>query len=266
MHHNKKHIGAGAAVAILTLILVLFFTGHYPVVVIGDNFISASHVRENEAIARKMDPNASAAEILNQLVTNEKMKHLTNSHRIKHSDERFENELNFITNSNKQVYQELLNQYFEGNKSKFEEFVVAPQVYRSLLQMKYNSDFSDAKVLAKAQEILNQLDNGKSFEELAKTKSADKISRQLGGDLGFVSKSEILPELFEAVETSRVGEVNRQIIISRAGYHIVYPVETTERSGEKVWHLKHILIESEGFDQWLKQELDKVNVWRLMVS
>jgi parvulin-like peptidyl-prolyl isomerase len=141
---------------------------------------------------------------------------------------------------------------------------VKPQAYDALLRIKYNSDFAaNNDAYNRAENIFSKLDNGQTFEELAKTISDDKVSGQLGGDLGFVTESQILPELAKVLKTVTVGEIKKQLVVSRLGYHVIYPVETSQRDGQKVWHLKHILVQTKGYEEWVKDELTTIQVWHI---
>lgn len=46
--------------------------------------------------------------------------------------------------------------------------------------------------------------------------------------------------------------------MTRNGYHIIYPVEISEQNGKKMWHAKHILIQTTGFDAWLVSQTNGV--------
>ena len=73
---------------------------------------------------------------------------------------------------------------------------------------------------AEAKQILEQLKNGASFEELAKTKSIDKLSAARGGDLGTFGKGDLLPEFENVIFKLKVGEISG-VVKSSMGYHIM---------------------------------------------
>ncbi len=266
-HSRKLKIAGIAAVIIAASLLVLFVIGAMPAMMVGNKFISVNHVRKNTEIARKLEPNIASDEATDQLIKVYKQFQLLSSLKVKVNYQTVEDELNYLIVDNGQAYQQLLDSYFGGDEDMFKEMVVLPQVYNRLLAVKYNSDFGKNKsAYDKSQNILAQLGQGKSFDELAKSESADSVSGSLGGDLGFLMKNQILPELWPAVQNSPVGEVKKQVVVSRLGYHILYPVETADQNGEKTWHIKHILIETQGFESWLNQELEKIRVWRILGS
>ncbi len=72
-----------------------------------------------------------------------------------------------------------------------------------------------------ARELLVRLDNGESFEELAKQYSEDMYSARKGGDAGYFKKGDLLPQLEEIIEKLYEGQVNPDPIKTRLGYHII---------------------------------------------
>ena len=87
-----------------------------------------------------------------------------------------------------------------------------------ILINKYGTD--DAKNLAEAEQIYNQLKSGASFEQLAKEKSGDKSNSEKGGELGWFSKGMMVPEFEKACFDAKIGEINKPVKTS-FGYHII---------------------------------------------
>jgi len=76
-----------------------------------------------------------------------------------------------------------------------------------------------------------------SFATIAKRHSMDKRSASEGGDLGWVVKEDLFPEIREQIQKLRVGQVSDPIQ-SRAGIHFV---RMMEKQGERM-RLAHILL------------------------
>jgi len=72
----------------------------------------------------------------------------------------------------------------------------------------------------KAQEILNKIKQGASFEEMARVHSIDKSSGRNGGDLGSFSRGDLNPEFENAALKLNVGELSG-IVKTSLGYHII---------------------------------------------
>ncbi len=71
-----------------------------------------------------------------------------------------------------------------------------------------------------AQEILNKIKQGASFEETARVYSIDKSSGRIGGDLGSFSRGDLNPEFENVVFKLKVGEISG-IVETSLGYHII---------------------------------------------
>jgi peptidyl-prolyl cis-trans isomerase C len=75
------------------------------------------------------------------------------------------------------------------------------------------------KTEGEAKAILDELAGGKSFEDLAKEKSQD-ASAQKGGDLGYFTTGQMVPEFEKAVAKMEVGQPG-EIVQTQFGYHII---------------------------------------------
>jgi len=107
------------------------------------------------------------------------------------------------------VSDEEVKDYFEKNK---EQFTNPEQVRVSHILVRRESE---------AREILNELGEGASFEKLAQKYSIDSITAPRGGDLGYISRGEMIP-VFEkaAFALEKKGDIS-EIIETQFGYHLV---------------------------------------------
>ena len=71
-----------------------------------------------------------------------------------------------------------------------------------------------------AKEIKKKLDAGASFEELAKQESQDLLSKEKGGDLGYLNSGRMAPEFETAAYKLKVGQISNPVT-SPNGYHII---------------------------------------------
>jgi peptidyl-prolyl cis-trans isomerase C len=71
-----------------------------------------------------------------------------------------------------------------------------------------------------AKKILEQLKKGGDFAKMAKAKSVDSGSAQNGGDLGFFSKGQMVPEFDKAAFSLKEGELSGPVK-TQFGYHII---------------------------------------------
>ncbi|SIS54115.1 peptidylprolyl isomerase [Insolitispirillum peregrinum] len=73
----------------------------------------------------------------------------------------------------------------------------------------------------KANELIKKLKKGASFEDLAKSDSKDDGSGKRGGDLGYFSKSAMVPEFAEAAFAMKPGDVSDKPVKTQFGWHII---------------------------------------------
>lgn len=78
-----------------------------------------------------------------------------------------------------------------------------------------------------ADDLLGQINNGANFEELAKQKSTDTGSAQNGGDLGFFSKTDVVPEFGDTAFLMQVGEPAK-VVQTQFGFHIIKVTDKKE--------------------------------------
>lgn len=236
----------------------------FPVIIIGNNTVSIFDWEENVEIGKKLEPNFSKAELAAQLVKHLKFQILAVRLGIEITREMIDHELKFYTKDKTTDYRNVIDTYFKGNESLFVKYVVIPQVVEANLRIHYNRDFNrHSSDYNKAKDIVDKI-TAENFDQLAKDLSDDKLSGQFGGDLGFFEEGEILPELEKEIKTKPVGEISKDVFVSRHGYHIIFPVETADSDGKKLWHAKHILIKTTGFDDWAEQETQDIRVKYLL--
>ncbi|NOU50726.1 peptidylprolyl isomerase [Pseudoalteromonas sp. JBTF-M23] len=105
-------------------------------------------------------------------------------------------------------YEESKNQYLEPEKRRVSHILIEGA-----------SDDAEAKKVA--QGILEQLQNGADFAQLAEEKSNDIVSAELGGDLDWIERDMMDPE-FEtaAFALENVGDIS-DVVTSEFGFHII---------------------------------------------
>lgn len=103
------------------------------------------------------------------------------------------------------------------------EFTIPEKVHIKVILLKVpegsEQNVAD-KVKEKASELLKRLRAGENFETLARAESEDKTSAENGGDLGFIAKGSLAPELEEAAFKAEVGSVSEPIR-TKQGYYLI---------------------------------------------
>jgi peptidyl-prolyl cis-trans isomerase D len=80
------------------------------------------------------------------------------------------------------------------------------------------------KIQAQAEALLKQLKSGGDFAELAKKNSQDPGSAQKGGDLGWVSRGQMVKNFEDAVFTLKPNEIGN-VVTTEYGFHIIQVLE-----------------------------------------
>jgi len=108
-----------------------------------------------------------------------------------------------------------LKEYYDANPDQFKSEELR------LGQIFISSRRDDAP--ARAQAAFNRLQQGEPFEAVAKEYSDDPSGAR-GGDIGFVKKEELLPQLLEAVSLLMPGTSSHPVV-TPYGYHIIKLLE-----------------------------------------
>ncbi|HEX5429731.1 MAG TPA: peptidylprolyl isomerase [Patescibacteria group bacterium] len=234
----------------------------YPAAIVGGRkIVPVSASDEFVSIVGRLDSTVSKHTAYQTYLTQVKSEVLMRNLGLKLDSDSVSDELNFYTKGASSSLDQFISTYFNNSQQSFVDTVVQPEAVEAKLRIYYNSNFSlNQAAYDKAQNILMQLKSGTDFATLAKTESDDKQTAALGGDMGFFAHGEILPELEKQIVIAREGQVS-DILVTRDGYEIVEPIETsTDSSGQKTWHARHILVQTNGFEQWLANQTKNINV------
>jgi parvulin-like peptidyl-prolyl isomerase len=115
---------------------------------------------------------------------------------------------------------------------------------------------------ALAQKILDELKAGKDFADLAKQYSADSVTKDQGGDLGWTTKGMMVPEFENAIFSMQTNQIS-DIVPSQYGLHIIQVLDTGKNDkGEPQVHSRHILVLTQDFAKWLSGQRDNALIWK----
>lgn len=117
------------------------------------------------------------------------------------------------------------------------------QVFKSVSEADVKSTYDDAakeqeahvqhilvKEKEKAEELVKKIKDGGDFKELAKENSIDPGSKDKGGDLGFILKSQVVPSFAKAAfDLEKKGDVSEPVQ-SQFGWHIIRLEEKRNRA------------------------------------
>jgi len=98
----------------------------------------------------------------------------------------------------------------------------------------------DEAARIKAQQILDSIKTGKSFEEMVSKYTNDSYTRSTGGDIFYITAGMLPAEFEDACYATPVGQIYPEVVKTNFGYHIIKVTEKKERIPEI--RASHILV------------------------
>jgi peptidyl-prolyl cis-trans isomerase D len=98
------------------------------------------------------------------------------------------------------------------------------RVTHILLKTTDRKDDEIRQIEARAQDLLKQARAGKDFAELAKAHSEDSVSAQKGGEVGWITRGQTVPEFEQKAFSMKPGEIS-ELVKTQYGFHIIKLLE-----------------------------------------
>jgi peptidyl-prolyl cis-trans isomerase SurA len=138
------------------------------------------------------------------------------------------------------------------------------QTHARHILMKSKDGITDAELRQRLEALKTRIATGADFAELAKLQSED-VSASNGGDLGWISPGETVPEFERAVNELKPGQISDPIQ-TPFGWHLVQVLE--RREGALPDEKRKIAVRQairarkadEAYEDWLRQIRDKAYV------
>ncbi|HDX9707679.1 TPA: peptidylprolyl isomerase PrsA [Bacillus thuringiensis] len=138
------------------------------------------------------------------------------------------------------------------------------------LKENYKPEITASHILVKdeetAKKVKEELNQGKSFEDLAKQYSEDTVSKENGGDLGHIEPGKMVKEFEEAAYKLKKDEVSEPVK-TQFGYHIIKVTEIKEQKpfDEAKNDIKKSLVQKKSQDaqfmnDFVMKEVQKADV------
>ena len=151
-----------------------------------------------------------------------------------------------------------------GRRNQNKEATMVDQTHARHILIKVSELTSETDAQRKIAELKERLDHGASFEELAKQHSED-ASAPTGGDLGWVSPGDTVPDFEQAMSSLNPGEISGPVQ-SPFGWHLIQVVErrTQDVSQERQRQTARQAIRARkadaAFQEWLQKLRDRAYV------
>ncbi len=192
-------------------------------------------------------------EIINKLVENKITEALARKRDISISDSAVDQEVDasIAQYGNRQNLMSELSRLYGWSLADFKQNVVKPELYAEKLSEAYAGELDTSAEQNKINALYERVaKNKENFEKVAREASEGESS-QNGGDLGWSTRDQLLPDLADRADKLKPGEIS-EVIASPLGFHIVKLEEKKEENGEQLVHLRQIFVRIETFGDWLK--------------
>jgi peptidyl-prolyl cis-trans isomerase SurA len=142
---------------------------------------------------------------------------------------------------------------------------VVDQTHARHILIKVNEVTSESDAKAKIERLKDRLDSGTAkFEDLAKLNSED-LSAAKGGDLGWLSPGDTVPQFEEAMNKLQLNQVSAPVRTS-FGWHLIEVLErrkqdvTADRERTQAQMAIRQRKADEAFEDWVRQTRDRAYV------
>ena len=110
--------------------------------------------------------------------------------------------------------------YYSQNQYRFEQ-PERVKLRHILFMTTDKSEEETEEARRKAEDVLEQLRAGADFEELAREHSEDPGNADNGGDLGWVTRGDMVPEFEDAGFALQIGELSAAPVKTDFGFHLI---------------------------------------------
>jgi hypothetical protein len=162
-----------------------------------------------------------------------------------------------------------LDNAYGWSDAQFKERVLVPFLLQQKVQiaLEQKNKSNDVDLMTRAQEVylLTQV-NGIDFSDIAKENSEDEISGPNGGDLGYFARGTFEPDFEKQIFSMKIGEISEPVK-SSYGYHIIKLEDFLYDEDDYAIQarIKHILIKSFDFEEWLDAQKQELSIYRLVI-
>ncbi len=151
--------------------------------------------------------------------------------------------------------------------NQFKNKIVKNQLYLDELFRWYKNVLKDTSEYKRVEIIKQSIsDSGDNFIETVGNFS-DGDSAKQGGEIAWIEKGDIIPEVATVLESMNVGDIS-DIIVSPLGMHIVMlegkkDIKDDSATGKEEFQLRQIFIREKNFVDWIQEQKKqaKVNIF-----
>ncbi|HEX9655117.1 MAG TPA: peptidylprolyl isomerase, partial [bacterium] len=141
-----------------------------------------------------------------------------------------------------EISDDMIKSYYNNHKDEFQE-----EEKRKIQYVIFSTTATPEDSAAQwetARQLIQQIQAGEDFTELAALYSTDPGSKDKGGDLGFFGKGAMVAEFENAAFAAKAGDVVGPVK-SRFGLHVIKVEDKRVQEGKEEVHARHILLKFE---------------------
>ncbi len=222
--------------------------------------IALSDFNERTALAEVLKGQllqpSERSDIFNQLVSDKIVESLAGQNKVLPSAAESAAALDYYKNISASVAE-----FYSLDQSEFVQAIILPDLRRTKLAVWLSGNSAlNSQAYQKLATLKANLQSGANFEDLAQQYSEDAKSAAIGGDLGFLSYKDVVPEIYAALAAANDRDLH--IVNSRFGIHLfkVLGADSKGPNASKRYHIKQIFIKTLDFDKWLNSQEKDYNV------
>jgi len=110
---------------------------------------------------------------------------------------------------------------------------------------------------ATAKDILQRLEGGEDWSNLASEFSTDTSNKELGGDLGWFGRGAMVAEFEDTAFKLKAGEISPEPVETSFGWHLIQVLGHENRPLSESAYQQ---LQSQKFDEWLKTIRDSAEI------
>jgi len=203
--------------------------------------------------------------VLKRLIRNEVTKQIAADYRVKVEKLELQQEMQKIINQSDtpENAEKTLQQLYNWTVDQYRDHVLYYYLLRNKLQEKLSYDDSLAyniEAKKRAQEVLDKVKtNADTFENLANNFSED-LTADNGGNLGYITRGQMVTEFEEAAFKLKKDEVS-DLIRTKYGFHIIKLLNIKGEGETEQREVSHILIKTQDLDEFINDKLNDTRVY-----
>lgn len=198
------------------------------------------------------------AQAYRNTIDNAIVRQLAREHGVSVSQEEVTQQIDLIRSSggigdSSQTLEDTLSDFYDWGVDDLRRVIRSQLLKQKLLPL------LDTEVRPQAEAALNDIKEGASFKAIAKSQSDDNLSKDKGGELGVIARSntELPPQLVEKAFSLEAGQTSQELVETLFGLHIVRTLEY--RSDDEV-RVAHIFFSYRDIQEFITEKRSEIGI------